>query len=94
MYEFLISSILFFLSGFVVDIFYTLYIRYAGKDSKSDRRRAGGYSVMMGLCTTVFVISLETTKWALPFYFLGLYLGTYYALDIEKYIKTKLLKEP
>ena len=71
-----------FLAGFVLDVFWALYIQ---ANSDRARLRAALYSVCIGLSQGVFVKSVQEDAATLVFWLCGLFIGTYYANEVEQW---------
>jgi len=90
MVEFILRACVMFLTGFVTDVTWALYIKYVGGGNKL---KGAFYSVGTGICTVVFVEGTIVSIWLTPFWLIGLFLGTYYSNEVEeciqKFYKTK-----
>lgn len=75
---------LLFLSGVMTDVVYALYVM-----SLAERKRlpAANYSTMSGVLSIILVEGTLHVPYLLPFWLMGLWVGTYYAAAIESYVK-------
>ena len=72
------------LAGILTDVTWALYIQ-----ALADRRRlpAAFYSVGTGIVSIVFVEGAIHVPWLISFWLAGLFIGTYYVQNIEKFMR-------
>lgn len=79
--------LLIFLSGFIIDIFWTLYIKSVSENKKLS---AAIYSTLQGLCQTFFIFSfVNDFYYAIP-WLTGLFSGTYCSFYVNDFINNFL----
>lgn len=79
---------LLFLVGLVTDVIWTIYIqKVAICKTKNERAIAGLYSVGTGVVSAIWVEGVLYAPFMLPFWWIGLWCGTYFAHDIEEFLK-------
>jgi len=75
------ETILVFLLGFCIDLFYVVYV-----NAVRDRHKikAGAASVMLAAPALLGFMSILETKWLAAPYFTGLFFGTVFAMSLPK----------
>ena len=79
----MIEIILIFLSGFISDVFWTLFIHAAASEK---RLLSAIYSSLIGLVSYGFFVSASSGGLYFLIWVLGLRCGTYFAKPIETFI--------
>src|SRR5574343_354485 len=78
--------VLVFLSGFFTDLFYALYINYLEKNRKL---AAANTSILIGLCSVIFVLEIQKSNVYIVLWLTGLWLGTYVSQLITQHNETR-----
>jgi hypothetical protein len=76
-----------FLSGVTTDLLWTPYIQ-----AVADKRMltAGLYSVGTGVISIVFVEGIILDMYSMPFWLVGLFVGTYFSDNFQKFVKGRI----
>jgi len=76
--------LLLFISGVVSDLLWALYIK---KIAEKKKLQASIYSVLIGLAGIVMIDAIAKDLRVAPVWLASLFIGTYIAVDSEKFLK-------
>jgi len=82
--EFIGLAILMFVLGFITDAVWALYIR---KVAQKKKLISAIYSVIIVLLGYIGIGAFIISYWLALFDLIGVFLGTYYSDNVERYIK-------
>jgi len=83
----ILYALILFLTGVFTDIVWALYIR---KVAEGKKLQGAFYSVATGIFAAVIIKGIIINSWPIFPWLFGLFVGTYFAIDVEDFFK-KLL---
>ena len=84
--KFIGLGIIMFILGFITDAVWALYIR---KVNEKNKLISAIYSVIIVLLGYLSIGAFLINYWLLIFDLIGVFLGTYYSTEIEKFVEKK-----
>jgi hypothetical protein len=84
---FIIQAFILFFVGCLTDTIWVLYITNV---TNKNRLKAANYSVLTGICGFAWLEGMMADKILVVFWLVGLWCGTYFAEQIESFVKRLL----